>query len=50
MRKTALIAAIMIFPVLTACEQERSTAIAYEKKAVLSGSISEIKLSKSVNL
>ncbi len=50
MRKTALIATIMIFSALTACKQERSTAIAYEKKAILSGSISEIKLSKRVNL
>ena len=31
MRKTALIAAIMIFSALTACKQERRTAIAYEK-------------------
>jgi len=50
MRKTAIIAAIMIFSALTACKQERRTAIAYDKKAVLSGSISKITLRKSVNL
>ena len=50
MRKKALISTIMIFSVLTACKQERRTAIAYDKKAVLSGSISKITLRKSVNL
>ena len=50
MRKTAIIAAIMIFSALTACKQERRTAIAYDKKAVLSGSISKIRLSIIVNL